>query len=91
MKQIVDQNNIPIQNTFRSSDGGIVIDDQAALEKFKRERQRAERIQAAGEKVSELENKIQGISCKLDELSSSISILSNMMSKIVQVKNESAE
>lgn len=92
MKQVVDFNNIPIPNTYRTDTGAIVVDDLNALNQSRLAIQRAESVSKLNNSVTVLEEKICHLENKMETFLLTIDKKFHTLKQILEDRaNESTE
>lgn len=68
MKPVLDANGTPIVGVFKDPVGSIVVDDQAAYEKYKREKKNLEKVATLAENYTDIMHRLDHLEDSVDKI-----------------------
>jgi len=87
MKQLLDQNKNPIENAYRGDHGSIVIKDEDAYHRYKKEKERVDDLNNMKFKFQEIESKLDHLEKSIESFYKESSKITKLMMKILE-KND---
>jgi hypothetical protein len=82
MKPVLDANGTPIVGVFKDPVGSIVVDDQAAYEKYKREKKNLEKVATLAENYTDIMHRLDHLEDSVDKIATLLVAINSKLGKL---------
>ena len=82
MKPVLDANGTPIVGVFKDPVGSIVVDDQAAYEKYKREKKNLEKVATLAENCTDIMHRLDRLEGSVDKIATLLVAINSKLGKL---------
>lgn len=82
MKPVLDANGTPIVGIFKDPVGSIVVDDQAAYEKYKREKKNLEKVATLAENYTDIMHRLDHLEDSVDKIATLLVAINSKLGKL---------
>lgn len=82
MKPVLDANGTPIVGVFKDPVGSIVVDDQAAYEKYKREKKNLEKVATLAENCTDIMHRLDRLEDSVDKIATLLVAINSKLGKL---------
>lgn len=82
MKPVLDANGTPIVGVFKDPIGSIVVDDQAAYEKYKREKKNLEKVATFAENCTDIMHRLDHLEDSVDKIATLLVAINSKLGKL---------
>jgi hypothetical protein len=82
MKPVLDASGTPIVGVFKDPVGSIVVDDQAAYEKYKREKKNLEKVATLAENCTDIMHRLDRLEGSVDKIATLLVAINSKLGKL---------
>lgn len=82
MKPVLDANGTPIVGVFKDHFGSIVVDDQDAYEKYKREKKNLEKVATLAENYTDIMHRLDHLEDSVDKIATLLVAINSKLGKL---------
>lgn len=82
MKPVLDANGTPIVGVFKDPVGSIVVDDQTAYEKYKREKKNLEKVATLAENYTDIMHRLDHLEDSVDKIATLLVAINSKLGKL---------
>jgi hypothetical protein len=82
MKPVLDASGTPIVGVFKDPVGSIVVDDQAAYEKYKREKKNLEKVATLAENYTDIMHRLDHLEDSVDKIATLLVAINSKLGKL---------